>query len=143
MKRNILVMCSLERSHDFDPTSGIVSRIPTPLKSEPLVPPGVGVVQRRPESPGVVRSRLELESSRVVQSGSESFGVVWNRPELLGVGVIRNRLESFRVVQSRPESSGVVRSRSESFRVVRSRLESFGVVWSRLMNTSRSKCSDH
>ena len=99
-----LVTCSLERTHDSDPTPAIVSPISTPAKSEPLVLRGVGVVRSRPELFAVVRSRLDAESSGVVRSRSESFGVV------------RSRLVS--------ESFGVVRSRSELFgvRVVRSSL---------------------
>ena len=60
----ILVMCSLERIHDSDPTPAIVSTITTPAKWEPLVPPAagvlvgvvvvwVGVARSRLESPGV------------------------------------------------------------------------------------------
>ena len=81
------LMCSLERTHDSDPTATIVS--PTPAKWR--------VVPSRPESEssGVVRSRPE---------SSESFGV----------GVIRSRSELFWVVRSRPESFGVDRNLSWS-----------------------------
>lgn len=42
-------MCSLERTHDYY-TPVIVGPIPISTKSEPIVPPGVGVVWNRPKS---------------------------------------------------------------------------------------------
>ena len=77
-----LVMCSLEHTHDSEPTPTIVS--PS---------------QSRPESSGAFRSRSE--SLEVVRSRSESFGVVRSRSE--SSGDIRSR--------SRPEAdSGRLRT---------------------------------
>ena len=55
----ILVMWSLERIYDSDPTPAIVSPVSTAAKSEPLVPSGVGVSRSPLEFPVVVRSRPE------------------------------------------------------------------------------------
>ena len=58
---------------------------------EPIDPPGVGVVQSRPESFRVVRSRPESESSGVVRSrseSSESSVVVRNRSWSESTGVV-------------------------------------------------------
>lgn len=55
-------MFSLERSQDSDPTLAVVSPIPTPEKSKPLVPDS--------DSSGVVRNRSK---------SSESFGVYKKR----------------------------------------------------------------
>ena len=64
---------SLKRTYDSDPTPAMVSPILTTAKSEPVVPPVVGVAwiwsgpesakvgQSHLESAGVVRSRLESE----------------------------------------------------------------------------------
>ena len=107
-----LVMCSLERIYDSNPT---------PAKSEPILPPEV--VQSHPKSFRVARSRLE----------SESFKVVWSlRIVPPRIGAVRNHPESFEVVQSHPKSSevGVVLSRPKSFgiRIVQNRPESSGVI---------------
>ena len=67
-------MCSLEHTHDSDPTPAIVSPIPTPTKLEPLVL--IEVARSRPESFEVVRNRPE--SSGVVRSRPELSGVVWS-----------------------------------------------------------------
>lgn len=57
--REYVLQCSLEPTHDFDPTLAIVSAIPTSAKSESLVPPGNEVVwsRSRVEMAGVGRSR--------------------------------------------------------------------------------------
>ena len=54
-----IVMCSLERTYDSDPTPAIVSPIPTAAKWEPLVPLGVGVFRSRVECSADIRSRLK------------------------------------------------------------------------------------
>ena len=46
----LLVVCSLERTHDFDPA---------PAKSESLALPGIEIFWSRPESSGVIWSHLE------------------------------------------------------------------------------------
>ena len=77
-----VVVCSLERTHDSDPTPAIVSPRATPTKSESLVLRGVvmessGVIQRHPESSGFIQKRLEPFT--VVRNRLESFGVVGSR----------------------------------------------------------------
>ena len=59
----VVVMCSLERTYNSDPTPAIVSPIATPAKWQPPVPPEVGFARSRPESIGVDRNRIPTDST--------------------------------------------------------------------------------
>ena len=71
----VLVMCSMERIDDFDPTPTTVSPIPASAIWEPLVPPRVGVVRSRSSlgrsHPELFRSQRRTKSAGVDQRRSQ------------------------------------------------------------------------
>ena len=94
-----------------------------------------GVVERRPESSGVIQNCLESSRIGLARSRSrpESFGVIQSHPESSRIELARSRSrpESFGVIQSHPELDSPV------VEVVRGCPESLGVTWSRQPTTRK------
>ena len=89
----LLVVCSLERTHDSDPTPAIFIAIPTPATNKPLV--SVGVV-----GVGVVRNCRESLEPESAEDGLRMI------PTSDDFGRLRTTPDVFRLFRMTPDDSG-------------------------------------